>query len=108
MELQSVAQTIYRVSLRLEKAADELYKLGKDKANAERDYVVKFAQEIMKLKDEGTPTAIIRDLAKANSSAELFQMEYAEVRFKSAVESLGALKTEVSALQSILRYQTEI
>lgn len=108
MELTVVNQEIYHASKRLEKAANELYKLGEAKANSEQVYRVKLAQEMLKLKAEGMAVGMISDVAKGNVGEYLFKRDYDEVRFKSALESVDAIKSQLSALQSILKYQIDV
>jgi hypothetical protein len=108
MELTQVTDDMYRISQRLEKAANELYKLGECKAESEQVYRVKYAQEIIKLKTDGMAIGIIVDVAKGNVGEYLFKRDYDEVRFKAALESVDAIKSQLSALQSILKYQTDV
>lgn len=108
IELTSVTSDMYRISQRLEKAANELYKMGEAKAQSEQVYRVKLAQEMLKLKTEGMAVGMIADVAKGNVGDFLFKRDYDEVRFKAALESIDAIKSQLSALQSILKYQTEV
>ena len=105
MELTQLTQEIYAVSKRLEKASTALYKLGDEKAETERVYRLRLTQEILTLKAEGMPATLISDVARGNVSDLRFQRDAAEARYKAAIESLGALKSQLSALQSILKYQ---
>lgn len=107
MELTQIGSEIYRVSQRLEKSANELYKLGECKAESERVYRIKLSQEFLKLKAEGMSVGMIADVAKGNVGDYLFKRDYDEVRFKAAIESVEALKSTLSALQSILKYQVD-
>lgn len=108
MELTQVTDDMYRISQRLEKAANELYKLGEAKASSEQVYRVKLAQEMLRLKSDGMAVGMISDVAKGNVGEYLFKRDYDEVRFKAALESVDAIKSQLSALQSILKYQTEV
>lgn len=108
MELTQVTQEVYTASKRLEKAANELYKLGEAKASSEQVYRVKLAQEILKLKSESMAVSMISDVAKGNVGDYLFKRDYDEVRFKAALESVDAIKSQLSALQSILKYQVDV
>jgi len=108
MELQQITSEIYAISQRLDKATKALYKLGLEKAETERVYRMKLAQEMLALRAEGMPAAMISDVARGNLSDLLFQRDAAEAKFKAAIESLEALKSQLSALQSILKYQEQI
>jgi hypothetical protein len=108
MDLMQIGSEIYTCAKRLEKAANELYKLGDAKASSEQVYRVKLAQEMMKLKSESMSVGMIADVAKGNVGDYLFKRDYDEVRFKAALESVDAIKSQLSALQSILKYQDAI
>ena len=108
MELITITKEMYTASQRLERASKALYKLGEDRAEAERVYRMKLAQEIITLKADGMAIGMISDVARGNVSDLLFQRDAAEIKFKCAIESLGAIQTQLSALQSILKYQEAI
>lgn len=108
MELIQVTEEIYQASKRLSKSSDALYKLAKEKAEAEREYRFEFAQEIMRLKEEGLQVTLITDVARGNLAEQLYKGDLAESRYKAGVEAVGAIKTQVSSLQTLLKYQTEV
>src|SRR5690606_8607916 len=108
MELQQITREIYDISRRLEKATTALYKLGIEKVETERLYRMRLSQEILSLRAEGMPAAMISDVARGNLSDLLFKRDAAEAKFKAAIESLEALKSQLSALQSILKYQEQV
>jgi hypothetical protein len=108
MELMQISAEVYTAAKRLEKAANELYKLGEAKAASEQVYRVKLSQEMLKLKTDGMGIGMIVDVAKGNVGDYLFKRDYDEARFKAALESVDAIKSQLSALQSILKYQDAI
>jgi hypothetical protein len=109
-ELQKITSMIMVASERIDKATKSIYKLAKNKSEAEREYRIALAKEMMILKDKGEKVTIIGDLCRGNERiAELkHQRDYAEDMFKAAIKSLEALQSELSGLQSILRYQSDI
>lgn len=108
MELTSVTKEIHAASQRLSKSADALFGLGKAKAEAERDYRLALSQEILKLRTEGMQATLIPDIAKGNVHEKLFQRDFTEAQFKAGIEAADAIKIQVSALQTILKYQSDI
>ena len=108
MELHQITNEIYAISQRLDKATKALYKLGLEKAETEREYRMRLAQEMLTLRAEGMPAAMIADVARGNLSDLLFKRDAAEAKFKAAIESLDALKSQLTALQSILKYQEQV
>lgn len=108
MELKMISDEIYAVSKRLQKSADAIYKLGNEKAVSERDYRKALMMEILKLRSDGMPATLILDVARGNVSDLMFERDAAEARFKSAIESLEALKSQLSALQSLLKHLESI
>lgn len=108
MELIQVTDEIYAASQRLSKSADALFELGRERAETERDYRSRLAQEMMRLKAEGLQVTLIPDVARGNLSEYLFKRDLAEVRFKAGIEAADAIKVQVSALQTIIKYQSEL
>ncbi|GIO63544.1 hypothetical protein [Paenibacillus cineris] len=108
MELIEITKEIHEASQRLSKSANALFELGKTKAETERDYRSMLAQEMLKLKADGMQATLIPDVAKGNVSEYLFQRDLAEARFKAGIEAADAIKVQVSALQTILKYQTDV
>jgi hypothetical protein len=54
------------------------------------------------------PVAMIADVARGNIGDIMFERDAADAMFRAALESLGALQSQLSALQSILRIQQEV
>lgn len=108
MHITDITKEIHAASQRLSKSADALFELGRAKAETEREYRSMLAQEMLKLKAEGMQTTLIPDIAKGNVSEYLFQRDLAEARFKAGIEAADAIKVQVSALQTIMKYQTEV
>ncbi|MHB0944618.1 hypothetical protein ACYCSU_24015 [Paenibacillus sp. ALE1] len=109
MDVISVTTEIHEASRRLSKSADALFKLGREKAEAERDYRSRLAQEMLRLKvEEGLAATLIPDIAKGNVAEYLFQRDFTEAQFKAGIEAADAIKVQVSALQTILKYQTDV
>jgi hypothetical protein len=108
MDLIQIGAEIFTCAKRLEKAANELYKIGEAKAQSEQVYRVKLAQEMIKLKADSMSIGMIADVAKGNVGDSLFKRDYDEVRWKAALESVDAIKSQLSAYQSILKYQDAV
>lgn len=108
MELTSVTQEIHAASQRLSKSANALFGLGRAKAEAERDYRLALSQEILRLRADNVPVSIVTDLAKGNVADALFKRDLSEAQFKAGIEAADAIKVQVSALQTILKYQTDV
>lgn len=108
MELIRVTDEIYAASKRLSEAADALFKLGKEKAESERNYRHALAIEMVRLRDEKLPATLIPDVARGNLSDLLFERDLAEVRFKAGIEAVDAIKSQTSSLQTIIKYRSEV
>lgn len=108
MEFTTITKEIFDASGRLSKGSKELFSLAKGFAEAERDYRRALAVEIVRLKSEGNPVTIIGDVARGNTAELKFARDLAEFKYQSGRDSLRAIETQVSALQSILRVQGEV
>lgn len=60
----------------------QLKTLGINKAQTERDYKVRQAKEILKLRAEGYPVTIIQDLVKGNEEVAELRLEIEIIRSK--------------------------
>lgn len=110
MELQKVTNMIMIASERIDKGTKNIYELAKKKSETEEQYRIALAKEKLILKSEGMAISLIEDVARGKEDiAHLkFERDYAEDMFKAAIESLRALQAEMSGLQSILRFQSEV
>lgn len=107
MEPLIITKQIMETAKRLQNASHEIFYLGKEKAQSEKDYRLALMREILTLRSEGLPATIISDVARGKVADLLFARDAAEVKFKSAQESMSAMKATLSALQSVLRIQEE-
>lgn len=108
MELHKITEEMYAVSKRLSNATNEIYKLASKRAMTERTYRMELSKEIVRLRAEGTPATIISDLARGNVAEMKFQRDLAEGQYRSSIEALEALKSQLSALQTVSKYQSEV
>ena len=108
MELISINKELLESSERLKNASTELFALAREKAQAEKAYRIALYKAIMELKDAGEKVTLIPDLARGKTADAKFQRDLADVRFTAGREALDAIKTQVSSLQTILKYQTEV
>lgn len=103
MDQVSYAERIEALITRLDEAQRILFKQAKDKAESERVYRMDLAQEILRLRAEGQPVAIVGDLARGSCADEKFQRDFAESRFRATLEAVEIIKVQISALQSLYR-----
>ena len=108
LDMIDVKQEILKGSRRLEEASKEIFILAKKAAEKERDYRVALARELVNLKTEGMAIGMLQDVARGNLADEKFERDLAEEKYKAGRDSLRAIQSQLSALQSILRSQEEI
>ena len=107
MEMQSIVEQMIEVNARLDNAIKVLFKYAKTKAESERIYRMELAKEIMRLRSEGTQATVISDLSRGKVAELRFTRDFNDTHYRATIESIDVLKTQMSALQSILKYQTE-
>jgi chorismate mutase len=105
MELHQLTQMMMETSKRIDKATKEIFKMAREKAETEFEYRQALSKEIAKLKSENTPVTLIADMARGNVADLKLKRDLADAMFKSAIESLRALQSELSGLQTISKYQ---
>ncbi len=108
MDPINITQELYQGSKRLEEGSKEIFNLAKAMAETERDYRVALAKEKIKLRDEGMAIGLIEDVARGNLADLRFERDLAKEKYIAARDSMKAIQTQIGALQSILRIQSEV
>ncbi|WP_077325751.1 hypothetical protein [Virgibacillus siamensis] len=108
MELQKISEMILKTSTRIDNATVTIYKLAKERSETEYEYRKALGQEIARLKAEGTPVSIIGDIARGNTAELKLKRDMADSMYTSARDSMKALQSELSGLQSIYKVQSEV
>lgn len=108
MELITITTELMSASNRLSKGSKELFNLARKYAEKEKAYRDALGKEIVLLKDSGQSVTLISDIARGNVSQLKFERDLAEFEYNAGKQSLSAIETQVSALQSILKYQGEV
>lgn len=108
MELTNISQELYQGSRRLEESSKEIFLLAKAMAEAERDYRIELAKEKVRLRDEGMPIGLIEDVSRGNLADLRFERDLAKEKYIAGRDSIKAITAQLSALQTILKYQESI
>lgn len=108
MDLVNISKELYQGSKRLETGSNEIFLLAKAMAETERDYRSALAKEKMMLKDDGMAVGLINDVAMGNISDLKFKRDLAELQYQAGRDSMRAIQSQLTALQSILRVQKEV
>ena len=108
MELHKLTHELHQSSKRLSQGANEIFTAAKEKAEAEQKYRVALAKEIMRLKEEKMPATLINDVARGNCADLKYERDLAEVKWQSCKQSLESITSQASALQTILKYHSEL
>ena len=103
-----MTEELYNTGKRLKNGSDELYRLAKKKAETERDYRLAMYRHIMELRGEGHAVTLVGDLARGRCAQEKFNRDLADLQYVAAKEGLENLRVDVSALQTIMKYQNEV
>jgi hypothetical protein len=85
-----------------------LYDLAEEKAETETRYRIELSKSLLQLKSEGCPMAIIGDTAKARVYEELFKRDLMEARFTATREALITYRSQLSAIQTVTKIESEI
>ncbi|MGL4108347.1 hypothetical protein [Clostridium sp. LP20] len=111
MNPQQILEQLNRCIQALGRGNVQLKTLGLEKAKTEKEYRVRQAQEILKLKAEGNKVTIIQDLAKGNEEvAELrLKRDIAESAYYTCISAIDNLRLEIDVLRSKLTWlRTEL
>jgi hypothetical protein len=108
MDIVTINKEIYESGKRLEEGSKKLFGLAKEMAESEREYRKALGIEMLSLRADKVQATLIPDIARGNTSELKFKRDLAEARYKSARDSLEAIKAQANGLQSILKHQVDI
>jgi len=108
LDMQDIGKAIYDTSQELQKGAKTLYSYAKQYVEAEQEYRLALAKEIMRLREAKMPVSLIADVARGNLADLKFKRDLAEVTYKTAKDMLQALQSQLSGLQTLYKRQDEI
>lgn len=86
----------------LNRTIDELKILGTNKAEAEKNYRIALAKEMLRLRTEGTPVTIISDLCRGNEQIATLKMQrdIAESLYESNMQAIYNHKLNIDIIQN--------
>ena len=110
MELTQLNRELWNAGQHLKNDGKYLKELAQDKAESERKYKKALAKKILRLKDEKMPATLIMDLSRGDDEvADLrFYRDLARVQYDTAKSCMRSAEVQISAIQSILKYQSDI
>ena len=109
MTPSQIMKVLQEKNLLLTQKNDEYLELAEKRAEAERNYHISYRQEMLKMKSEGTPVTIIKDLVKGvKVVADLkFKFDVAGAVEKACLESMKDIREAIGAARSILTWLRE-
>lgn len=108
LDMIDIGKAIYDTSMQIQRGVKNLYSHAKAYAEAEQEYRMQLAREIMKLRDEKLPVTVINDVARGNLAKVKYKRDLAELTYKTSRDMLNALQGQLSGLQTLYRRQDEI
>lgn len=86
----------------LDVSVKQLRKSGSDYAEAYKNYRIALAQELVRLKESGTPATLCGDLARGDIEVakKKFQEIATEAIYKANLESINSLKIQIKVLEA--------
>ena len=108
MELIQLNQELYQTSKRLEGGGKDIFRMAREMAIAEKEYRKALAIEKIRLREEKMPVGLIEDVARGNLSELRYKRDLAKETYIAGRDSLKAIQMQISALQTIIRYQSEV
>lgn len=89
----------------LRDAIGQLRARGRKKAEAERDYRIALAKEILMQREKGIAVTIISDICRGNVKIATLKMErdIAETLYESAMQAIYQNKLEISIIENQMK-----
>lgn len=107
-ELINISKEIYNSAKRLEEGSKKIFTLAKNKAEKEQQYRKALAIKIFELRESKYPATLIGDLARGETSEFKFQRDLADAEYTAGRDALESIRSQMTGLQSILKYQNEL
>lgn len=108
MELTPIIKELYIAQQRLGNATKMILQQAEQRAVTENAYRMELAKEITKLKAEGVPTTLVPDVARGHTAYLKLERDMADSVYRGTLSSMRAMEVQVSALQTIARYQSDL
>ena len=106
---QEIINGMSKKNLLLQSKNDELLILSEKKAQAERNYNVAFAKEMLRLKEAGNPVTLIPALCKGDKIVSDLKYSYdvSEGVLRACQESMRDIRSAIDTYRSILSWMKE-
>lgn len=87
----------------------EYIELAQAMAEAEKAYNMRYARDLLQLKEEGTPMAIIKEVCKGSPKVAQANLELnlAEMKMKACLEALKNIRIAIDSARSVLTWIRE-
>lgn len=97
-----LVEELNKLQRQLDDAVKRLPLTGKDYAQAYGEYRIALAQELVKLRDKGTPVSICSDLARGNKdvATKKFKEISTEAIYRANLESINSIKIQMKVLEN--------
>jgi len=111
MNPAQVQKILQRKNQQLTEKNDEYLQLAEKRAEAERQYKVAYATQMLRLKQDGTAITILKDLVSGSKvvSDLKFQYDIAAAVEKACLESMKDIREAIGTARSLLTwFRTEL
>lgn len=99
--MNDLMETLERLSNELDESIKRLRKNGNASAEAERDYQVAKNQTILRLKEEGYPVTLIKEMVKGDEAVagKMFERDIARVLYDTNKEHINVKKLQLRTIE---------
>lgn len=107
MDSVLINEIIYKACKKINDSPDIIQKAALNRAEKQRTYDKAYAQKMADLKPQ-YPATILDKMVRGEMADLKYELDCAEIAEDYARDTFKALQTEVSGLQSILKFQSEV
>lgn len=102
--MQDLLNELNKQRKTLDRAISALVKRGKERAEAERDYRVALAKEILLQRDAGMPVTIISDVCRGKEEIADLKMkrDIAETMWETCLQKIYSCKINIGILEGLM------
>ena len=105
MNPQQLMSGLIKKNKELSELNQELLKLATNKAEAEKKYRISRAEETLRLKNEGNPTTLIKDIVKGEVAQEKLDFDLATEIYKIKIHKVWDIRGAIDTYRSLLTWE---
>lgn len=108
MELQDLIKSLMQCIKQKEEITEEILNKNISLASSQKEYRHKMGLELIRLREEKTPTVIINKIAEGHLRAYMEQIEIQEYQIRYLKDKLENIRQNIEVYRSLIKNEREL